>query len=146
MPQISAKAAKEIDAVDPAAGFDPLPPGVYPARLREVRVGEGKNGPYWTWEYEIPDGYEHAGSRFWNTTSLGEKSRPYLIKAFLAHGVSSGTDTDELVGTWINMQVGIQTAQAGKRQGQPVNYVVEVMPYDGEDASEGGASEDDTPF
>jgi hypothetical protein len=130
MPKLPPKVAKGVDAAEAPEGFTPIPPGLYPAFLRSVNVKEGDNGAYWVWEYEIPEGYEYAGRRFWNNTSLSEKSKPFLKKAFDAFGVSADTNTDELCGQWVTLRVGNRVRQDTK---ELTNTVSEVLPYnDGE--------------
>lgn len=133
MPKLPAKAAKAVDSTEAAGGFEPIPSGLYFAFLRSVEVKDGPSGPYWVWEYEIPEDHEYGGRRFWNNTSLSEKSKPFLKKAFDAFGVSADTDTDELCGQMVTLRIGLRTISKGERQGETANTVSEVLPYDGAD-------------
>jgi hypothetical protein len=135
MPKLPAKVAKEVDSTEAAGSFAPIPPGLYAAVLKEVELKDGTNGPYWVWMFEIPEGYEYEGRRFWNNTSLSEKSRPFLKKVFDAFGVPAGTDTDELCGQWVTLRIGNRVIKEGERAGETANTVSEVLPYD-EDADE----------
>jgi hypothetical protein len=136
MPKLDKKTASAVDNTEAAGGgFEPIPAGLYFAFLRSVEVKDGPSGPYWVWEYEIPEDHEYAGRRFWNNTSLSEKSKPFLKKAFDAFGVSADTNTDELCGTMVTLRIGIRTRKDTK---ELANTVAEVLPYDGE-----GADDDD---
>ncbi len=131
MPQLSSEVASEVDEAE-VQDFTPVEPGIYPARLREVTVKEGQKAPYWNWEYEIPEGHEKAGRRFWNVTSLSEKARFKLKETFDAFGVPTTTDTDELIGGLVNLQITHRTIQQGEKAGQLANQVEKVLPFDGE--------------
>lgn len=118
----------EASAVDEFEGneYPVLEPGVYTCILFDVKVGEGKAGPYWNWEYHL-----HGGNaRFWNITSLSEKARFKMKETFDAFGLPADTDTDMLIGRKVSLQIGIGTINAGAREGQQRNEVVQVLPYD----------------
>ena len=51
MPKLSKAAAKQVENAEAAAGFAPLPEGRYAAQLRSVTQKDGKEHPYWDWEY-----------------------------------------------------------------------------------------------
>ena len=129
MPKLPPTTASAVNNTEAATSFAPVPPGMYPALLRDVKIKDGNSGPYWVWEYEIPAGYEFAGRRFWNNTSLSEASRPFLKKAFDAFGVSADTNTDELCGQWVTLRIGTRVIRDGERAGEVANTVTEVLPY-----------------
>lgn len=141
MPKMPDAVAAEVDATE-GGSFAPIPPGVYPAVLTEVNVKEGAKGPYWQWVYEIPEGREYAGRRFWNNTSMSEAARFKVKEAFDAHGVPANTDTDELVGTWVSLSVSLTTIQSGEKAGQPTNNVANVLPYQAEDGVDVAGAEE----
>lgn len=68
-------------------------------------VGKESGEPYWTWELTFPDDANltdegkarYAKRKLWRNISLGEKSAGMRKEAFDAFGVSTDTDTDELV-------------------------------------------------
>jgi len=140
MPKLGADVASQVDEAE-VQDFSPLPVGIYPCVLREVEVKEGKKAPYWNWEYEVIPGHEYAGRRFWNVTSLSPKAAFKMKETFEAFGVPTTTDTDELVGSVVNLEVIMRTIQEGDRAGQQANQVAKVLPYDGE-----VADDDEEPF
>lgn len=112
------------------SSFDPLPNGWYHARLRDVdATGEGPKGPYWTWEYEIVEG-AHAKRRIWNNTSLSEAAAPLLRQTFDAFGAAYDSDTDDLLGQVVKLNVTQRTIQEGSRAGELTNQVQRVAPKD----------------
>jgi hypothetical protein len=139
MPKLPTKAAKAVDETEAATGFAPIPPGLYQAFLREVKVKDGPNGPYWVWEFEIVDGEEYAGRRFWNNTSLSEKSRPFMKAVFDAFGVPADTNTDELCGCIVTLQIGNRTRTDTK---ELTNTIKGVLAYD-PDADDDGDDDDE---
>jgi hypothetical protein len=135
MPKLPASEAEAVEEFE-GGEFEALPDNLYVGRLREVTVGAGPKGPYWTWVYEIPEDYEYAGRRFWNTTSLSEAARFKMKESFDAFGVPAGTDTDELCGQLVVLQVGHRVIPTGARAGQLQNQVEAVLPYSEEEAEE----------
>ena len=138
-PQLPQKVAKVVESVEAAGSYGLIPTGLYGARLRSVEVKqsetfEGEKGdPYWVWEYEIIDEGDYENRRLWNNTSLSEKSLPFLKKTFLAFGVEDfTTSTDALCGQWVTLNVGTRTINKGAREGEVVNNVIEVLPYEGD--------------
>lgn len=103
-----------------------LDPGWYLGRLLEVEQREGRQADYWSWKYEEV----HSHKWLWDNTSLSEKAIGRLGKVFEAYGVPSDTDTDELIGTLVNLEVGTYTIASGQRQGQLANNIRSVQPGD----------------
>lgn len=135
MPQLNKATAKKVDNAEQTEGFPLLPEGLYLATLMEVDgTGQGPKGPYWTWQYQIPeDAEEFANSRFWNTTSLSEGAMGMpggLKQTFAAFGVEPDTDTDDLCGQSVQLYVVQAVSQGGKSKGKMVNQVEEVFPAD----------------
>ena len=135
MPRLPNDVAQE--AAGAASGFEPFPPGIYPARLESVIAFEPKksNGhPYWRWEYQIMDyvGAPAAGRRVWNNTSMDPKSRWALKEAFEAFRAQTSDDTDELLGSICLVQVEIRTIESGPRAGEEANSVRKTLPYSAE--------------
>ena len=147
MPKLPAKEAKAVNDTE-SQSFTPVPPGLYPAILEEVNTGQGDKGPYWSWQYTIPEGFDHAGRKFWNITSLSEASRFKMKETFDAFGVPATTDTDELIGTAVTLRIGIRTIQKGERAGEQANSVTEVLPYNEGDfePAEKPEGEEEEPF
>lgn len=129
-------------AVEEAGGgdFEALEEDIYVLKLCECKVAEkeGPSGPYWIWEFEIPEDYENAGRRFWMNTSLSEKALWKLNETFSAFGVPADTDTDELVGSLVQGYVTQVVQQKGKNAGKLVNQLETLSPFEGDGEAEGG--------
>jgi len=132
MPQLNKQDAKGVAETE-VQNFQPIPDGWYPGVLNSVDVKEGQKGPYWAWEFQIPPGHKFVGRRFWNNTSLTEASRFKMRESFDAFEVAADTDTDELVGCWVAMQIGTRTIQGGSRAGELANTIMALKPYREED-------------
>lgn len=113
----------------PDSTFEPLEPGVYHARLRDVNTdGVGSKGPYWTWEFEVVED-PYVGRRLWNNTSLSEKAAFSMKNTFEAFGVGVDTDTDDLLGEVVRAQVSVRTIQQpSPRAGELTNQVDRLLP------------------
>lgn len=125
MPRLNENLASAIDETE-SGGI--LEPGVYDVVLIEVEARPGREFPMWTWKFEIPSGQPRAGRQFYHNTSLSEKSRWKMKEAFDAFGVPANTDTDLLVGRRCKALIVKVIAEQGKRQGQFVNQIQELMP------------------
>lgn len=148
MPKLNKKMAKTVEDAEEQEGFGLLPEGWYVGSLREVTTGEGDKGPFWTWIFEIPEEFEHSGHRIWHVTSLSEKAlgMPTGLKAtFAAFGEPADTDTDELCGKWVTLQIEHRTIQKGKRKGEMGTSVAKILPYE-EGAELGGGDDEEEPF
>ena len=51
-----------------------------------------------------------------------------IRQVFDAFGVPADTDTDDLIGTTVDLMVGQTVAQQGKMQGKIVNEITEFLP------------------
>lgn len=159
MPKLESSTAKRVQtgAENADSGeFEPLPEGVYRMSLRSVTVKTLEQSrepklvgcPMWTWEFEIPEGQEHAGRRFWSSRILpadnGYQHADFMMAKFAepfeALGGTVEDDTDNLLGRVCRGYVVQQVAQKGKREGQPTNSLEDLMPDDAASASaDGGA-------
>lgn len=130
MPRLSNETAAKVE--DAEDGFKPLDPGIYVVQLMEdVEIKEGKKGIYWKWTLEIPEGLENAGRRLWTNTSLSEAAFFKLKEMFSAFGVPTSTDTEELVGKKIRVQVKQVTINGGARAGELGNEIEKCLPLEG---------------
>lgn len=144
MPKLNSKVAKKVEQQESSGGYEPIPPGPYTLRLRSVDVKEGAKGPYWVWEFEIPEGAEeYAGRRFWMNTSLSEAALWKLKEVFAAFGESPDTDTDELCGERVTGYIVQRTIQAGERKGELANQIDRVVPFEGDADADDEFDEDD---
>lgn len=128
MPKLSKKKAKAVNSAE--STFKLLDAGLYPLKLKKVDTGEGQAGPYWQWEFQIPEGHDGYPRELRHYTSLSEDSDWKMRETFEAFGVSPDTDTDDLIGKTVRGEVIQATAQSGKMAGQLVNYIQNVMPLD----------------
>lgn len=146
MPKLPNSTVKSVNESESQGAL--MPDGVYRMRLREVEASKnnGPSGfPYWTWTFEVPeDADEFKKRRQWLTTSLSDKAAFKLKETFDAFGATPDTDTDELIGQYVDVVVGSRTIQKGARTGELANTVEKVLP-DGGDRI-GGSPDDELPF
>lgn len=136
MPKLNDDVAEKVNEAED--GFAPVEEGVYTLELMEdVEVKEGRVAPYWRWTFEIPEGEQYAGRRFWTNTSLSDNAFWKLKEAFDAFGVPTNTDTEDLVKRRVKALITIRTIEKGQRQGQLTNEIDKLMPLD--------TATDDTP-
>lgn len=129
MPKLNNDTAAKVEVAED--GFAPVEEGIYILRLREdVEVKEGPAGPYWKWVFEIPEGEEKAGRRFFLNTSLSEAAFFKLKETFAAFGVPTNTDTEDLVGRTVKAHITVGTVQKGARAGEPNNDISKMYPID----------------
>lgn len=139
MPKLNKKLAKQVEETE-GGGFELLPPGRYIGRLRDVAVKDGKEYPYWSWEFDnlrTMDGETKPG-RQWANTSMSPKAAFKLKEAFDAFGVPADTDTDELIGEDVILVVGQRTIAEGDRKGEQANQVNNLLPL-----VDGGGDDDE---
>lgn len=160
MSSAAAKRVDKAEARHESGGdFEPLAPGQYLAQLREVNV-EDKLNKYgaaaWNAEFHNLHSMEtqqKAPGRQWyrltqplpvdkipsNYTNGPDKWEKYqgmidgLLKGFFeSFGYTVDSDTDEMLGEWAILEVGIRTIQEGPKAGQPTNQVngIYALPED----------------
>lgn len=136
MPKLNPDTAQKVENAED--GYAPIPDGVYELELMEdVEVAEGAKGPYWKWTFQIPEGLQYAGRRFWNNTSLSESAFWKLKEAFDAFGVPTSTDTEDLVKRRVKALIVTTTINSGSRKGEPTNQIDKLMPLNAPDATPG---------
>lgn len=146
MPKLPKKRAKEVEATE-SQSFDPLENGRYIGRLRDVTVKDGKEYPYWSWEFDnirSLDGESTYPGRQWANTSLSPKADFKMKEAFEAFGVPADTDTDELIGDEVILVVGTRTIKEGDRKGEQTNTVNNLLPLTEGTLEDDDDNEDDT--
>lgn len=130
MPKLNEEVAQKVEQAEDS-GFAPLEEGVYILELMEdVEVREGPKGVYWRWTFQIPEGMENSGRRFWVNTSLSDNAFWKLKETFDAFGVPTNTDTEDLVKRQVKAVITITTVQKGKREGELTNEVDKLLPLD----------------
>lgn len=151
------KGAENADSGD----FEPLPEGIYRLSLRSVTVKTLESSkepklvgcPMWVWEFEIPEGEENSGRRFWTQRILpadnGYQHADFMMAKFAepfeALGGTVDTDTDDLLGNVCRGFVIQQVAERGKRAGQTTNSLEDLLP-DGDVKKPTASGEDDYDF
>lgn len=165
MPKLAAKDRKKVAKAQAVGGdFEPLKPGKYIAELSAVEAKNSAAGnPMWVAEFtdiHNLDGEKQPGRQWYNLnlptsdtppdgyTKGEEKWQQYQglcagrIKAFFeAFGYSEDSDTDEMIGERVVLQIGVRTIQNGARAGEETNSVNGVQPLDSVDYE--GADDDE---
>lgn len=171
MPKLAAKTRKKVEKAEATSSeFKPLSPGKYVAELSEVEAKNSNNGhPMWVAEFtEIHslDGERQPGRQWYNLMlpqdkmpedyqPRNSKKKPEeaweqyqelcngRLKAFFeAFGYSVDSDTDEMIGDRVVLQIGIRTIQNGVRAGEQTNQVNGVAALDSVDYEEDGDGAD----
>jgi hypothetical protein len=145
MPKLNPQAAKTTSEAESTGGL--MDDGIYRMQLRSVKVSD-KPGPsghfYWTWEFEVPaDADQYPKRRQWATTSLSPEAAWKLKEVFDAFEVPVDTDTDELIGRYVDVEVGHRTISKGQRAGELANSVGKLFPAG---VSTGAGSSDTTDY
>lgn len=171
MPKLAAKDRKKVEKAEVDTGFKPIEPGKYVAELHEVEAKTSNAGnPMWVAEFhEIhdldgnkvpgrqwyqmmlpttdtpPDGYKPGGKEQNPEKAWGmyQDLCSARIKGFFeAFGYTPDSDTDEMIGERVVLQIGVRTIQNGPRAGEESNEVRNIFPLDSVDY-EGAADEGD---
>jgi hypothetical protein len=82
----------------------------------------------WSWKFHVAPGQKGAGRTMYVNTSLSEDASWKMTETFHAFEVPATTNTDLMIGKRCKALVYKGTAQQGKRQGQFVNGIQELMP------------------
>ena len=149
MPKMDTKTRAKAEKAEAVTGsFEPIPTGKYLADLRAVEAKKSQAGnPIWTWEFDnIRDlkGTAFPG-RQWFTSTLPLDKMPAdankdkwetaqrlsagrLKAVFEAFGYSLDSDTDEMLGETVVLQVGIETIKQGPKMGERTNRVRAILP------------------
>lgn len=166
MAKLAAKTRKRVAKAEAVTGgdFQPLAAGKYIATLSEVEVKNSQAGaPMWVAEFEDItdlDGDRQPGRQWYNLMlpqdtmpedyqpKRGNKSPEEAwesyqnlcegrLKAFFeAFGYTVDSDTDEMIGDRVVLQIGVRTIANGARAGEKTNSVNGVFPLDSVDFEE----------
>lgn len=145
MPKLPTTEVNTVNNTEAAFGgnFEPLKPGFYLAQLRGVEVRDSKRGgSYWSVEFHniySLDGEKQPGRQWMNLNlpsvkpldgqteskheTYNRMSRQALAGFFEAFGYTADSDTDEMLGEWAVLQIGVRTIQSGPRAGEKANQV-----------------------
>ena len=111
-----------------AEEYNPLPPGLYVARLLDIESRESENGEYRRWSWEILEGPE-AGRQVYANTSINfgpqAKARQW-VENVLGRSLEAGEQvgTEDLVGDKHHLMV-----ENVKRDGRTFDNVSTVHKY-----------------
>lgn len=97
-----------LQSVKTQEGFDPLPPGWYPARIIDSEIKEGPKGSYIRWTFEVI-GFPN---RVWDQMSLGNDVSMQRLKTLATcaghRNPNFIADTEELHGLTCMVRLKIQ--------------------------------------
>lgn len=167
MPKLDTKTSKSVAEAEASSGggeYTLIEPGRYFATLTNVEVREGRYGPQWSAEFsDIHDakGMRQPGRQWYNLNvpvdghmspayqngedkwmKFQEVNRSKMKQFFEAFGYTTDSDTDEMVGERVAIDIEIRTIQNGPRTGERVNGVKAVHPA----TNLAGGVADDAPF
>lgn len=150
------------EKAEEGSGFEVLAEGMYPLRLRAVEVTTLANSrepklvgcPMWKWEFEIPEGHEHAGRRFWTNRILpqdnGYAHADFMMskfaQPFTALGGTIEDDTDDLIGKICKGYLIERVIESGAKAGEKANSLEELVPLGADEALPTGQSAQDDDY
>ena len=163
MPKLPASIRKEVNDAT-TMEYTLIEPGRYFATLSNVEVKDGKYGPQWSAEFDtITDakGTKSPGRQWYNLNlpvdghmpaaylngedkweKFQDVNRSKMKQFFQAFGYTSDSDTDEMIGETIAMDIEVRTIQSGNRTGERVNSVKNIHPH----TALAGGKPEDAPF
>lgn len=140
MAQLNAETASKVEAAED--GFKLLDPHIAILQLiADVEVKQGAKGDYWQWDFQTVEGSEIGSGRKWKyRTSLSDAAFFKLKELFLAFGVPTSTNTDELVGKKVRAEIVVKTIGGDSaRAGELTNEIKSLLPLDGPTGKTGDA-------
>ncbi len=148
MPKLDDDAAKKVSEAESGSAL--MEEGIYEMVLTACTAADKEGqplktdaGPYWSWEYTVPEDAErYAKRKVWDKTWLTDASAWKLQQVFEAFGVPTSTDTDELVkkSARVLVEVNTYSIQKGPKAGEVRNGVKQVLPLAGATAAPAGKS------
>ncbi len=166
MPKLDAKTSQGVASAESTGGgeYALIEPGRYFATLSNVEVREGRYGVQWSAEFNDihnAKGIRQSGRQWYNLNvpndgqmhpayqngedkwmKFQEVNRSRMKQFFEAFGYTADSDTDEMVGEQVAIDIEIRTIQNGPRTGERVNSVKAVLPA----TSLAGGTVDTAPF
>lgn len=129
MPKLATGVAESVKKAAASSGFTPMDEGRYRARLTKVtaKTAASSGNPMWVWEFEILD-EKYKGRKQWNNTVLTDAALWKVGESFAAFGVPEDTDTDELLGCTVELEVSQRRITGGNREGEMGNNIDRVVP------------------
>ncbi len=148
MPKLDDEAAKRVEETESSSAL--IEDGIYEMVLTAVTATDKEGqplktdaGPYWSWEYTMPEDAERYKKRkVWDKTWLTEAADWKMQQVFAAFGVPTTTDTDELVekAARVLVEINSYTIQKGPKAGEERNGVKQVLPLAGSTPAPAGKS------
>lgn len=140
MPKLTNDMAKAVEEAE-SGDFEAIPEDIYEAVLDgEVEANDGPKGLYWKWTFKVTtEGYD--GRKLFLNTSLNEGARWKLKEVFEAFGMPTDTDTDDLIGKPVKLQVVQRIIGAGNRKGEIGNEIRQVLPLEQATVTPGAAGD-----
>ena len=105
MPQLGDDLSTKVESAVSNTGL--IDDGIYLARLNgKVEVKDSKAGnATWSWPFVIEPGQAFAGRKINHRTTITESAFYRLKETFEAFGVPTSTDTDELEGKLVRLNI-----------------------------------------
>ena len=132
MPKLNKTLAKKARDSE---GLGALEAGTYLGALNKVDEKDGKESPYWEWEFSIvgdSEGNEMKGGRLWENTSLSDRALFRVKSMFEAFGVEMDTDTNELIGQYVWLNIGTEIQAEGVGKGKERNILLSALQVEDE--------------
>lgn len=131
MPKLTPALANDVKKAAESSGFKAMDEGTYRARLTSVKATTARSSgnPMWVWEYEVIE-EPYRGRKQWNNTVLTEAAMWKVAETFEAFEVPTDTDTDELLGCTVKLEVTQREITQGARKGQIGNDISRVLADD----------------
>lgn len=131
MPKLTSDQAQSVEEAE-SREFELLDIGTYLGALNAVTEEPGKEFTYWVWEFVLVGDAEgndlENTAKLWENTSLSPKAAFRLKAMFEAFEVPADTDTDELLGRYVWIDVGQEVQKEGKNQGKLRNVFLSASP------------------
>lgn len=129
MPKLNPNLASGVKKAAASSGFTPMDNGAYRARLTDVTAknAASSGNPMWVWTFEVID-EKYKGRKQWNNTVLTDAALWKVGESFAAFGVPEDTDTDELLGCTVLLEISQVEITQGARKGQIGNNIDRVLP------------------
>jgi hypothetical protein len=110
--------------------FEVVPRGIYPMMVSQLDFGRSQrsNNPMWTWIFEVEEGNEYAGRKFFYHTVFNEGGMP-RVKRTLARIKDETGYAQTLLSTRFNPEA---VANEGKLLGARCRVRVDIRVYNGE--------------
>jgi hypothetical protein len=124
-----------VDLSDVGDGkYSPVPRGIYPVTVVTLDYGlsQRSQNPMWTWVWEVEEGHEHAGRKFFYHTVFNEGGMP-RVKRTLARIKADGDAQARLLSGPFNPQA---VADEGILLGARARIRIDIRRYEGQNRND----------